>query len=128
MIMGIITFMIFAIVFGILVDKYEHILEVINNKITFDNTDVTSEDKCSVGLLDGFIDECIVEQCVNWCYYLSGDQESIGLLAKQKWTRRHITDSWDQFWGGSLACFLLGGYVIGASVYVYNNLEQYIKK
>eukprot|EP00826_Nyctotherus_ovalis_P032348 TRINITY_DN2606_c0_g1_i2.p1 TRINITY_DN2606_c0_g1~~TRINITY_DN2606_c0_g1_i2.p1 ORF type:complete len:117 (-),score=25.04 TRINITY_DN2606_c0_g1_i2:18-368(-) len=105
--MGIATFVIFSIIFGILVDRFEHILEVINRRITFTSTDLGAADCNSL-----FIDECIVEQCVNWCYFLkeSENTDSSGLLAKEKWTRRHIMDSWDQFWGGSLVCFLPVSY------------------
>jgi len=117
MIMAVVTFMVFSIVFAVLVDKFEHILEVINTKITFDRIDFTSD------INPIFVDDAIVEKCIDWCYSLPGSYE-----AKEKWIRRHIIDSWDQFWGGSLACFLLEAYVVGASIYVYNNLEYYIKK
>ena len=29
-------------------------------------------------------------------------------------------DSWEQFWGSSLACFILGAYSIVGSIYAYN--------
>ena len=36
------------------------------------------------------------------------------------WYIKHKDDSYQEFWGASLACFLLGAYTIIGSVYVYN--------
>lgn len=50
---------------------------------------------------------------------------TIGFV-RQSWISKHIMDSWDIFWGSSLACFLLGAYAVG-SIYVYNTEEDYMK-
>ena len=123
--MSIVTYVLFGVAFGILVDKIEHILEVINTKITFTDVDVISANYEAP-----FYDEYLVRRCINWCHYFDINSQAIegqGIEAKKKWTKQHIMDSWDEFWGGSLAAFLLGAYVIGCSIYIYNNLEFYIK-
>ena len=40
---------------------------------------------------------------------------------KDDWMVKHMLDSIEEFWGSSLACFILGGYVVAAAVYLYNN-------
>ncbi len=39
------------------------------------------------------------------------------------WFDEHFNDSKAQFWGSSLACFILGAWVVIGSIYQYNNPE-----
>ncbi len=43
--------------------------------------------------------------------------------ADTKWFSEHYNDSKAEFWGASLACFILGAYIIAAGVYLYNTIE-----
>jgi len=44
------------------------------------------------------------------------------------WFDNHFKDSVQEFWGASLACFILGAYIIAGAVYLYNNPEEGLAK
>ena len=126
--MSVLTFTIFAIVFGIILDQMEHINRIINRFVNFGNYRQNNlGDRENIESLT--FDECITENCVYWCYtkveYQSDEYQQ---LSKEEWTRRHIMDSWDQFWSASLICFILGAYAIAGSVYAYNTSEEITKE
>jgi hypothetical protein len=39
------------------------------------------------------------------------------------WATKHMLDSYEEFWGASLVCFVLGAYQIIAAVYHHNCIE-----
>jgi hypothetical protein len=40
------------------------------------------------------------------------------------WFAEHYNDSKAEFWGSSLACFILGAYTIIGAIYHYNTVEE----
>ena len=103
--------MIFAIVFGILTDKIENINilaeEIVNQDINQAYFDTLSTHPPPAP--EKYRD--IVLKCLHSCHYEN----------RLDWTRKHMMDSWEEFWGASLVCFILGAYAIAGSIYVYNN-------
>eukprot|EP00826_Nyctotherus_ovalis_P062057 TRINITY_DN8910_c0_g1_i1.p1 TRINITY_DN8910_c0_g1~~TRINITY_DN8910_c0_g1_i1.p1 ORF type:complete len:222 (-),score=31.15 TRINITY_DN8910_c0_g1_i1:163-828(-) len=112
---SILTYTIFAIVFGILTDRLEWINQEVEGVLPRIIDDITFKGYEAV-LLDSYTG--IVKKCVYQCHH----------ARELKWTKRHIMDSWDEFWAAGLGCFILGAYVIGGSIYVYNNEVEVVEE
>ena len=63
----------------------------------------------------------IIVERINWVFSNSTSMSLAGTTCSNvdNWYTKHMLDSTEQFWGSSLAAFILGGYQIAAAVYLY---------
>ena len=108
---SILVFVIFSIIFGILVDRFEFINYEILNVVKHTAEDKPTQ-KSQIKSIEDLVNNCLVD--------CKGDGEGDW----KGWFKKHIMESWELFWSCSLMCFLLGAYSIGGSIYVYNNEED----
>eukprot|EP00826_Nyctotherus_ovalis_P065202 TRINITY_DN9580_c0_g2_i10.p1 TRINITY_DN9580_c0_g2~~TRINITY_DN9580_c0_g2_i10.p1 ORF type:complete len:266 (-),score=32.09 TRINITY_DN9580_c0_g2_i10:165-962(-) len=138
------SYVIFAIVFGILVDRFDHINYSVDTYAHAYAIEVP--DIASMKQEHYTIDNIFVMGCLQWCYKgeanlikdymlpnvgvyeadIGNNLVELGKYVQRSWLLKHIMDSWDIFWGSSLACFLLGAYVIAGSIYTYNTEKNYM--
>ena len=44
--------------------------------------------------------------------------------SENNWAKIHLEESYEQFWGASLVCFILGAYQLAVAAYTYGTLEE----
>ena len=76
--MSVLSFTIFAIVFGIIVDRMEHIIRITNTILTYQDNTVPAPTN---SIEDNFtFDECITANCVHWCRIDTDELSNIPLM------------------------------------------------
>ena len=114
---SILVFVIFSIIFGILVDRFEFINhEILQIVYTTTKTVNKPTQKSQIKSIEDLVNNCLVG--------CKGNEEGDWEEDWEGWIKKHIMESWELFWSCSLMCFLLGAYSIGGSIYVYNNEED----